>query len=103
MVDCQYLPMVKQGDKGYKSIHEEVVFNKIQSKSWLDKDVPLFLPPPIFSRIDKPIEYAYRDTPKHRDGYTDPSVNRDSKLIGASKLNSQEHSYEYTCSVKNVM
>lgn len=30
---------------------------------WLkdDDDCPLFLPSPVYSRLDKPVEYAYKD------------------------------------------
>ena len=83
MMDSQYLPVTTKPDGKAKSIRDEIVIDKLESRKWLYKDVPLYLPPQIFSRIDRPVEYAYRNTQVHKEGYTDPSTNRDPHLIGA--------------------
>ena len=83
MMDSQYLPVITTPDGTVRSLRKEIIIDKIERKEWLNKDVPLFVPPPIFSRIDRPIEYAYRDAHGHRAGHTDPSCERDPHLIGA--------------------
>ena len=85
-MDSQYLPVFTTADGTVRSLRKDIIIDKIEKKDWLNKDVPLFVPPPIFSRIDRPVEYAYRDTAGHRAGHTDPSSNRDPYLIGACTL-----------------
>ena len=38
----------------------------VARSDWLNQDVPLFLPSPLYSRMDKPQDYSYKDRPKER-------------------------------------
>ena len=64
LADFQYLPMSKEKDGTYKSVLDQIHIQKLEPRTWLEKEAPLFLPPPIFSRIDNPMDYAFRDQPK---------------------------------------
>ena len=92
MVDFQYLPMFAKPsspgsqDKEYTSIFDKlIVKNPGDIKDWLHNDVPLFLPPIIFSRMDMPMEYLYRSEMQHRAGFINPQDQRPSHLIGTGK------------------
>ncbi len=85
LMDHQYLPAVAQPGGTYKSIRSSITVHKLEDSSWLKKEAPLFLPPQIFSRIDRPVEYSYRDMP-HRRATSDPSVHRDPRLIGGCEF-----------------
>ena len=50
----------------WESLTPQLFVEKLVSSSWLKEPAPLFLPPPIFSRQDTPVEYLYRPEPKHR-------------------------------------
>ena len=50
----------------WESMTPQLFVDKLVSTSWLKDPAPLFLPPPIFSRQDTPVEYLYRPEPKHR-------------------------------------
>ena len=51
MADFQYLPIVKGNDGNMEQIHDKIVFNTFMDRNeFLDRDVPVFLPPVIFSR-----------------------------------------------------
>lgn len=98
MVDFQYLPMVAKPsspgsqDKEYMSIFEKlIVRNPGDIKDWLQNDVPLFLPPIIFSRMDMPMEYLYRSEMQHRAGFVNPQDLRPSHLIGTARQRRSHH------------
>ncbi len=84
MVDFQYLPMAKKEDGSYVDISENLFINELKKRSWVEEsDAKLFLPPSIFSRIDNPIEYAFRDTAKARgENSTNQQHGKPSNLIG---------------------
>lgn len=51
MADFQYLPVVKGSDGKQEQIHDKIVLTGFQDRNeFLDRDVPIFLPPVIFSR-----------------------------------------------------
>lgn len=51
MADFQYLPIVKGNNGNMEQIHDKIVFNTFMDRNeFLDRDVPVFLPPVIFSR-----------------------------------------------------
>ena len=78
--------MERQEDNTYVTLMEKLIVNALYDRSWLQKDAPLFLPPPIFSRIDNAVDYAYRDGPKPRTPSKDPVQARPSNLIGICKF-----------------
>jgi len=60
LCDFQYLPMVENTDKEeladkFMSILELVVPQKLESLEWLHEDAPVFMSPPVFSRMDLPV------------------------------------------------
>lgn len=63
LCDFQYLCMERVKDGGHKSLYNEVYFGDkgLVTSSWLErKDVPLFVPPAAFSRMDLAQDYQYR-------------------------------------------
>nr|XP_022327588.1 general transcription factor 3C polypeptide 5-like isoform X1 [Crassostrea virginica]XP_022327589.1 general transcription factor 3C polypeptide 5-like isoform X1 [Crassostrea virginica]XP_022327590.1 general transcription factor 3C polypeptide 5-like isoform X1 [Crassostrea virginica]XP_022327591.1 general transcription factor 3C polypeptide 5-like isoform X2 [Crassostrea virginica] len=84
MADFQYLPIVKGNDGNMEQIHDKIVFNTFMDRNeFLDRDVPVFLPPVIFSRFDYPDKaYLYRDGVNHKPGYVNPDKDRPANLIG---------------------
>lgn len=64
MVDFQYLPIQRSEDGiKYEPVFRDIVPQKIERPSWLQRPVPLFLPPLIFSRFDQPTDYHFRKDP----------------------------------------
>ncbi|CAB1332805.1 unnamed protein product [Coregonus sp. 'balchen'] len=51
---------------------------------FFEQPVPLFLPPPIFSRLDSAVDYNYRPEIQHKEGHCPPTVSRDNR-IGLSR------------------
>ena len=63
LCDYQYLPLKRDAESGKMQsmiLHLKVDESTLQDKSFFTRDVPLFLPPPIFGRIDKPYSYQYK-------------------------------------------
>ena len=86
MADFQYLPMQKKDDGQYESFYDKIVLNKLTSyNEYFNRDVPLFMPPLLFSRVDTPCDFLYKPDIEHRDGYKNPDDRRAPNLIGTSK------------------
>lgn len=66
MADFQYLAMHREADGSQISLYDKVILHKPEKKEFFDQAVPLFLPPPIFSRLDNPVDYHYRPDVIHR-------------------------------------
>jgi len=70
LCDFQYLPMEKvapvptdgKSDK-FVSIIDQVVPQKLTTVDWLNGPGPVFMSPPVFSRMDVPVEYYFRKDP----------------------------------------
>ncbi|XP_062593081.1 general transcription factor 3C polypeptide 5-like [Saccostrea cucullata] len=84
MADFQYLPVLKGPSGELEQIHDRLVYRTfVDRNEFLDRDVPSFLPPVIFSRFDYPDkDYLYRDGITHREGYMNPEKDRPANLIG---------------------
>ncbi|XP_051533042.1 general transcription factor 3C polypeptide 5 isoform X1 [Myxocyprinus asiaticus] len=65
MADFQYLATHNDPDGKQVSLYDKIILSKPEKKEFYDKPVPLFLPPPIFSRLDTPVEYYYRPDVQH--------------------------------------
>ena len=76
--------MEVQPDGTYKSLTEQISIDHRVDRAWLNKDAPLVITPPIFSRIDNPIDYAFRDPPKQSTANKD-GRELESNLIGMCK------------------
>uniref|UniRef100_A0AAY4C7W1 General transcription factor 3C polypeptide 5 n=1 Tax=Denticeps clupeoides TaxID=299321 RepID=A0AAY4C7W1_9TELE len=84
MADFQYLAAHSEPDCSWTSLYNKVILQKPEKKDFFDQDVPLFLPPPIFSRQDTAVDYYYRPDIQHREGYQPPVVSGEN-LIGMSR------------------
>ncbi|XP_046542986.1 general transcription factor 3C polypeptide 5-like [Haliotis rubra] len=61
MADYQYLPVERKEDGSCRNLLPELHLTGLTGREeFLSRDVPLFMPPMIFSRIDTPVEYLYR-------------------------------------------
>ncbi|KAI5091486.1 general transcription factor 3C polypeptide 5 [Silurus meridionalis] len=84
MADFQYLAMHREADGSQVSLYDKVILSKPEKKEFFDRSVPLFLPPPIFSRLDNPMEYYYRPDVVHREGNTLHLLSKEN-LIGPNR------------------
>ncbi|XP_055988838.1 general transcription factor 3C polypeptide 5 [Sorex fumeus] len=66
------------------SLYDKVLLEKPEQEGFFHQDLPLFIPPPIFSRLDTPVDYFYRPETQHREGYNNPTVSCEN-LIGLSR------------------
>ncbi|XP_064649634.1 general transcription factor 3C polypeptide 5-like [Lineus longissimus] len=82
LMDFQYLPMMRTKQDTYKSIRDQLVISKLEHSSWIQKPAPLFLLPPLFSRIDQSVLYMYRP---------DKQFGRVKTADGAAVLAKEEH------------
>ena len=83
MVDYQYLPMKTNEDGSHESFYEKIRLNKlIPLKEFMSQEVPLFIPPMMFARVDRPCEFHYKQEMKHRANYRNPDNDRPPNLIG---------------------
>ncbi|KAL2099541.1 hypothetical protein ACEWY4_003935 [Coilia grayii] len=84
MADIQYLAAHSKPDKTWTSLYNKVILRQPEKKEFFDQNVPLFLPPPIFSRLDSSIDYYYRPDIQHKEG-CGPPVASSENLIGLSR------------------
>ncbi|KAH3795020.1 hypothetical protein DPMN_148565 [Dreissena polymorpha] len=84
MTDFQYLPMRSTATGEYESIYEKVVIDHLVSrKKYFSTDVPLYIPPMTFSRVDRPVDFSFRAPIKHRTPhYKNPDDTRPDHYIG---------------------
>lgn len=66
LCDFQYLPMIpnleaksEEADDQFCSILERILPQKLESLEWLKEDAPVFLSPPVFSRMDVPVVCSF--------------------------------------------
>ncbi|XP_005142551.4 general transcription factor 3C polypeptide 5 isoform X1 [Melopsittacus undulatus] len=84
MSDFQYLAMHSGSDGKQTSMYNKVLMLKPEKEEFFHRELPLYIPPPIFSRLDTPIDYFYRPDIQHREGYNNPQVSGEN-LIGLSR------------------
>uniref|UniRef100_A0A4W4E5G2 Transcription factor IIIC subunit 5 HTH domain-containing protein n=1 Tax=Electrophorus electricus TaxID=8005 RepID=A0A4W4E5G2_ELEEL len=84
MADFQYLAMHNEPDGSKVSLYDKVILRKPEKKEFFDLSVPLFLPPPLFSRLDGPVDYFYRPDSMHREGNMQ-SLLLNENLIGPNR------------------
>ncbi|XP_042604109.1 general transcription factor 3C polypeptide 5 isoform X2 [Cyprinus carpio] len=65
MADFQYLATHNDPDGNQMSLYDKIILRKPEKKEFYDNPVPLFLPPPIFSRLDTAVDYYYRPDVLH--------------------------------------
>ncbi|KAG7263667.1 hypothetical protein CRUP_005206 [Coryphaenoides rupestris] len=93
MADFQCLA-VHSEDGRHTSLYDKVILRKSESQDFFEQRVPFFLPPPIFSRLDTPVDYFYRPDNRMRRNHNaifvsfrDPMV--PSECLEAARLNWQ--------------
>ncbi|XP_025067089.1 general transcription factor 3C polypeptide 5 [Alligator sinensis] len=84
MSDFQYLAMHSGPDGKQTSMYDKVLMLKPEKEEFYNRELPLYVPPPIFSRLDTPVDYFYRPDVHHREGYSNPQVSAEN-LIGLSR------------------
>ncbi|CAM9697637.1 general transcription factor 3C polypeptide 5 [Strix aluco] len=84
MSDFQYLAMHSGPDGKQTSMYDKVLMLKPEKEEFFNRELPLYIPPPIFSRLDTPVDYFYRPDIQHREGYNNPQVSGEN-LIGLSR------------------
>lgn len=48
------------------SLYDKIILRKVESQAFFEQDLPYFLPPAIFSRLDTPVDYFYRPDIHHK-------------------------------------
>ncbi|NXE74345.1 TF3C5 factor, partial [Cochlearius cochlearius] len=84
MSDFQYLAMHSGPDGKPTSMYDKVLMLQPEKEEFFNRELPLYIPPPIFSRLDTPVDYFYRPDIQHREGYNNPQVSGEN-LIGLSR------------------
>uniref|UniRef100_A0A8C0NSB8 General transcription factor 3C polypeptide 5 n=1 Tax=Canis lupus familiaris TaxID=9615 RepID=A0A8C0NSB8_CANLF len=84
MSDFQYLAVHTEANGRHMSMYDRVLMLKPEKESFFHQELPLYIPPPIFSRLDTPVDYFYRPETQHREGYNNPPVSGEN-LIGLSR------------------
>lgn len=59
LADFQCLAVHSEGGK-HTSLYDKIILRKPESQEFFEQPMPYFLPPPIFSRLDSPVDYFYR-------------------------------------------
>ncbi|KAK2818911.1 hypothetical protein Q5P01_024472 [Channa striata] len=59
LADFQCLAVHSENGKD-TSLYDKIILRKTENKEFFEKQVPYFLPPAIFSRLDSPVDYFYR-------------------------------------------
>ena len=69
-----------------RSLIGDLKFTKLEMYNWMDKESHLFLPPPMFCRMDMPQDCLYRDIPqKRKPNRNVPRVPNNDNVIRVSK------------------
>ncbi|XP_055516216.1 general transcription factor 3C polypeptide 5 [Leucoraja erinacea] len=84
MSDFQFLALHNASAGSQMSMYDKVILRKPEHKEFFDQELPLYIPPPIFSRVDNPVDYFYRPEVQHREGYQPPKLSNEN-LIGLGR------------------
>lgn len=76
--------MAKKEDGSYDNLYPKLnIPGFIDGLEYLNRDVPIFLPPSCFSRVSFPDkDYMFKGLIKHKPGYKNPDTDRPDNLIG---------------------
>ncbi|KAK1155886.1 general transcription factor 3C polypeptide 5-like isoform X1 [Acipenser oxyrinchus oxyrinchus] len=84
LADFQYLAVHTEAEGTQSSMYNKILLQRPEKKEFFDQEMPLYIPPPIFSRLDNPVDYFYRPDIQHREGYLPPQLSSEN-LIGLSR------------------
>lgn len=101
MADFQYLAVHSEKDGSHTSLYDKIILRKPENNEFFEQPVPLFLPPPIFSRLDSAVDYNYRPEIQHKEGHCPPTVSRDN-LIGLSRARRPHNAIFLTFNDQNI-
>ncbi|XP_035628124.1 general transcription factor 3C polypeptide 5-like isoform X1 [Oncorhynchus keta] len=101
MADFQYLAVHSAKDGSHTSLYDKIILRKPENNEFFEQPVPLFLPPPIFSRLDSAVDYNYRPEIQHKEGHCPPTVSRDN-LIGLSRARRPHNAIFLTFNDQNI-
>uniref|UniRef100_A0A3B4GQC0 General transcription factor IIIC subunit 5 n=1 Tax=Pundamilia nyererei TaxID=303518 RepID=A0A3B4GQC0_9CICH len=73
LADFQCLAVHSEGGK-HTPLYDKIILRKPESQEFFEQPMPYFLPPPIFSRLDSPVDYFYR-----------PDVHLNKNFIGLNR------------------
>ncbi|KAJ3605882.1 hypothetical protein NHX12_027925 [Muraenolepis orangiensis] len=80
MADFQVLAVHSEDGK-HTSLYDKVILRKTENQEFFEQPMPFFLPPPIFSRLDNPVDYFYRPDIHHNQIHMDKE-----NFIGQNRL-----------------
>uniref|UniRef100_A0A674A666 Ral transcription factor IIIC subunit 5 n=1 Tax=Salmo trutta TaxID=8032 RepID=A0A674A666_SALTR len=86
VTDFQYLAVHSAKDGSHTSLYDKIILRKPENNEFFEQPVPLFLPPPIFSRLDC---------------HCPPTVSRDN-LIGLSRARRPHNAIFLTFNDQNI-
>lgn len=66
MSDFQYLAVHTEAGGKHTSMYDKVLMLRPEKEAFFHQELPLYIPPPIFSRLDAPVDYFYRPETQHR-------------------------------------
>ncbi|XP_062815692.1 general transcription factor 3C polypeptide 5 isoform X2 [Anolis carolinensis] len=84
MSDFQFLAAQSCPGAPPQSLYDRVRLLQPEKEAFFMGRLPLYIPPPIFSRLDTPMDYYYRPETQHREGYHHPPLSSEN-LIGLSR------------------
>ncbi|XP_067328088.1 general transcription factor 3C polypeptide 5 isoform X4 [Anolis sagrei] len=84
MSDFQFLAAQSCPGGAPRSLYDRVRLLQPEKEAFFMGRLPLYIPPPIFSRLDTPVDYYYRPETQHREGYHHPLLSSEN-LIGLSR------------------
>ncbi|RXM95785.1 General transcription factor 3C polypeptide 5 [Acipenser ruthenus] len=65
LADFQYLAVHTEAEGTQSSMYNKILLRRPEKKEFFDQEMPLYIPPPIFSRLDNPVDYFYRPDIQH--------------------------------------
>ncbi|KAM6431192.1 general transcription factor 3C polypeptide 5 isoform 2-T2 [Liasis olivaceus] len=99
MSDFQYLVMHSEPDGKQTSMYDKVLMLKPEKEDFFMNELPLYIPPPIFSRLDTPIDYYYRPDVQHRARRPHNAifVNFEDEEVPSKPLDAAEQTWKRIC------
>lgn len=106
MCDFQYMAVNRNDDNTYTDLYDKIVVDNLVSyKEYTSRDVPLFIPPLMFSRVDKPCDVScvYKTEYFHRNpDYKNPDKGRPQNYIGTGELTCSAQLHDIVISKKII-
>lgn len=72
MSNFQYVAVHTEVGNRPRSMYDKLLMLKPEKGGFFHQELPLYIPPPIFSCLDTPVDYFYQPETQHREGYNNP-------------------------------